>query len=487
MPTIHIPAHKREISVPTGTVLLEPLKQNGIYHDAPCGGNGTCGKCKVLVNNAEVLACQTRVDHDISVVLPQTTGLQILRLSIDPKQKIEPINTGYLVAFDIGTTSVVCYLLDPKTGKELANASMLNPQVSFGADVISRIQSALQGNFAQLTSLIRDAMQELIRRICCDSNILPEEIGVISVVGNPAMQQIFLGISPENLSKAPFEPALTKAQTIPCGHILPICSEAQLLVIPNIGGFIGADTVACLLATGLHENGDLTLLVDIGTNGEIVLGNKERMIACSTAAGPALEGANISVGMRATDGAIDRVWLENGEIKYSVIGGGKAIGICGSGLIDAVAVGLRIGLVNKRGRIQNDDHILRLADEVFLTQEDIRQVQLAKGAVCAGIVLMAKQLGVELKDIRKVQLAGAFGSCLDAESACRIGLLPEELLNKIEAVGNAAGSGAKMLACDKECLELTDSLVKKIEFLELATLPDFAKTFAVSMNFREET
>ena len=487
MPTIYIPAQNREISVPAGAVLLDALKQSEIYPDAPCGGNGTCGKCKVLVDGAEVLACKTIVDRDMTVVLPQAIGLRILRPGIDTEQRMEPFQDGYLVAFDIGTTSVVCFLLDGKTGEELASASMLNPQVAFGADVISRIQAALRAAFAQLTSLLRSAVEELIQRVCFDADILPKEIGVISVVGNPAMQQLFLGISPENLSKAPFAPVLTETKTILCHDILPICPKAQLLIVPNIGGFVGADTIACLLATGLYKKDEITLMVDIGTNGEMVLGNKDRMIACSTAAGPALEGANIRFGMRGTDGAIDHVWLENGEVRCSVIGGRKAAGICGSGLIDAVATGIRMGIVNKRGRIQNEEHILYLTDAIYLTQEDIRQVQLAKGAVCAGIIMMAKQLGVSVEDIQKVQLAGAFGSYLNPENACRIGLLPEQLSGKIETVGNAAGSGAKMLACDKNMLELTGALANKIEFLELANLPEFAKTFAKAMNFREGT
>jgi uncharacterized 2Fe-2S/4Fe-4S cluster protein (DUF4445 family) len=210
------------------------------------------------------------------------------------------------------------------------------------------------------------------------------------------------------------------------------------------------------------------------------------MIACATAAGPALEGANIQFGMRASDGAIDHVWLENGEMKYSVIGGGSPEGICGSGLIDAIAVGLKLGQINKRGRIQREDRIFPLTQDVYLTQEDIRQVQLAKGAICAGITLLTKQLGVELRDIQKVQLAGAFGSFMNPENACRIGLLPEELHGKIEAVGNAAGSGAKMLACDRNLLPLTQELADRTEFLELGSLPEFPKTFAAAMTFREE-
>jgi predicted metal-binding protein len=257
------------------------------------------------------------------------------------------------------------------------------------------------------------------------------------------------------------------------------------LIVPDISGFVGADTMGCLLAARLYEQEEPTLLVDIGTNGEMVLGTKHRMAACATAAGPALEGANIRFGMRASAGAIDHVWTENGKIHCSVIGGGAARGICGSGLVDAVAVGLELGRINKRGRILTEDHTLRLTDVVCLTQEDIRQVQLAKGAIHAGISLLAEQMGLEITAIRKVQLAGAFGSFTDPKDACRIGLLPEQLCDRIEALGNAALEGAKMLALDGTLLPFTQELAEKIEFVELSSLPSFPKIFAKAMLFRE--
>ena len=486
MPKLHIEPQNIDCAVSEGASLMEALRDNHVFLDAPCGGNGKCGKCKVYINGAEVLACETVVDRDMTITVPEKSGLHVLQSGISARYQIDPLKAGFLLAFDIGTTSVVCFLLDGKNGREIAKSSMLNPQTVFGADVISRIQAALRGELEQETKVIRDGMTLLIEQVCEAANVDPDRIGVVSVVGNPAMQQLFLGITPENLAGVPFAPVLTEGKHVSCKKILPICTNAELLIIPDISGYIGADTMGCILSTELYKKEEITLMVDIGTNGEMVLGNEDRMIACSTAAGPALEGANIQFGMRGTDGAIDHVWIENGEVKYSVIGGGKAVGICGSGLIDAIAVGLEMGLLNKRGRIQNVDHIFHLTDEIYLTQDDIRQVQLAKGAIYAGIFLMAKQLELEVKDIQKVQLAGAFGNYLNPRSACRIGLLPEELLDRIEPIGNAAGSGAKMLACDRKLLPLTQELTNKIEFLELASLPEFSRTFAKSMNFREE-
>ena len=486
MPKLHIEPQNIDCTVSHGINLMSALQDNHIFLDAPCGGNGKCGKCKVLISGQEVLACQTMVESDMSVTIPKQSGLKVLQTGLDNIQTMDPWKEGHLLAFDIGTTSLVCFLMDGKTGEEIGRSSMLNPQAAFGADVISRIQSALHGEMEQETKVIREGMTSLIRQVCETARIDPVQIGVVSVAGNPAMQQLFLGISPENLAGVPFAPILTEAKVISCKNILPICLNADLLIIPDISGYIGADTIGCVLSTELHNNKEITLLVDIGTNGEMVLGNKDRMIACSTAAGPALEGANIQFGMRGTDGAIDHVWLEKDRIHYSVIGGGEPKGICGSGLIDAIAVGLKTGLLNKRGRILNGNHIFHVSETVYLTQEDIRQVQLAKGAIYAGIFLMARQLGIEIKDIQKIQLAGAFGNYLSPESACRIGLLPEELLSRIEAVGNAAGSGAKMLARNQDLLPLTQKLTEKIEFLELASLPEFSRTFAKAMNFREE-
>ena len=485
MPVLHIPAQNKKISVPQGTNLLDGLKAAEVYPDAPCGGNGTCGKCRVLANGTEVLACRTAVTEDLCIALTYGQKLQILQTGICADQTVDPLQAGHLLSFDIGTTSVVCFLSDGRTGAELAKSSMQNPQTTFGADVISRIQAAIGGEMTGLTNCIREGMTALTKTVCAEAGISPDEIGVVSIVGNPAMQQLFLGILPKNLSEIPFAPVLKEAKAADCRDIFPICPHAKLLIVPDISGYVGADTIGCILSTELYKKEALTLLLDIGTNGELVLGNKNRMIACATAAGPALEGANIQFGMRGTEGAIDHVWLEKGNIRYSVIGGGAAKGICGSGLIDAIAVGLDLGLINKRGRLQNGASILPLNKDIHLTQEDIRQVQLAKGAIYAGICLMVKQLDAKPGDIQQVLLAGAFGNYINIESACRIGLLPEELLGRIAGVGNAAGSGAKMLSCNKALLPLTQKLTQEIEFLELASLPDFPKTFAKAMLFQE--
>lgn len=361
----------RVLTASDGDNLLEILRRHGLGPEAPCGGHGCCGKCKVFVDGTERLACEVTVTKDMTVSLPnQKASPSILTEGIDAAEKAAPVGEGLLLAFDIGTTTLVGYLLDG-TG------------------------TALAGDMPRLTAAIRQALDALTRKLCGEAGREPEEIGTVCVVGNPCMQQLFLGISPENLVQIPFSPVLTHAQITEAGDTLPLWGSAALLTIPDISGYIGADTLACVMATKLYDAADWTLMVDIGTNGEMVLGSRQRMIACSTAAGPALEGANIRFGMCGVSGAIDHVWQENGRLSCSVIGGGKASGICGSGLIDAVACALEQGTLNARGRIltteeRDGTRILPLTEEVYLTQEDIREVQLAKGAIAAGIHLMAR-------------------------------------------------------------------------------------------------
>ncbi len=463
MPNITLLPDNRILQAEAGQSLHALLAREGLL-DAPCGGLGTCGKCRVTLDGRQVLACQTSIDRDMTVTLPER-----------PQAQARP-QPGKRIAFDIGTTTVVCYLVG-EDGTILSQASRRNPQASYGADVISRLQAAAKGEADTLTSLIRQAMRALLAQVCAT----PEAVETIAVVGNPAMQQLFLGLPTDNLRVLPFAPVLCKSEVGEAATIFPDCPQAKLLTVPDISGFVGADTVAGILATDLQKAQALTLLVDIGTNGELVLGSQDRLLACATAAGPALEGAGIQFGMRAEPGAIDHVWLESGEMRCSVIGGEEATGLCGSGLIDAVAAALDLGWLDRRGRILSSDNIIMLTNKVWLTQADIRQLQLAKGAICAGIRLLAQEMGVSLEDIQQVMLAGAFGSYLNPASACRIGLLPEALLPRITAAGNTAGQGAIALALDPEKLSTCDAIARKTEFLELAALPGFPRTFAKAM------
>lgn len=471
------------IQAADGEQLLAVLRRASLRVDAPCGGQGQCGKCGVLVDGQLLSACRTRVERDLTVTLP---SVQANALTEGPVAATENGAGAYALAFDIGTTTVAGYLLAPD-GTVLCQESEMNLQIGFGADVISRIRHALAGEMETLTALIRGCTEQLALGLCRKWGIGPQQIRIISLVGNPAMQQLFLGIVPENLARIPYAPVLKQAKRVAAEDYLPAFSGARLLIVPNISGFVGADTLACVLSTGMDQAEELTLLVDIGTNGEMVLGDRNGLVACSTAAGPALEGAGIQCGMRAMAGAIDHVWREKGALRRSVIGGGEARGLCGSGLIDAVAVALDDGAVDARGRILAESRSLPIAEGVALNQEDIRQLQQAKGAIAAGIRLMARHMGIGLEQIRRVYLAGAFGSFLDPRSACRIGLLPGILEDKIQAVGNAAGSGARLLAQAPEALDRAQRLADRVEHLQLASLEGFRRCFADSMRFETAT
>lgn len=480
---IRILPQGQTIEAQAGENLLAVLRREGLAVDAPCGGQGKCGKCRVLLNGQEALGCQTVVDRDMTVTLPEHPDRIVLTYGVSSKLRMEPAAEGDLLAFDIGTTTVAAWLLDGAAGTQLACASDANPQRGWGADVVSRLRAAREGEADLLTESIRKCMEKLTASVCSNANILPQEIGVVCVVGNPAMQQLFLGLPIENLITIPFAPVLKSAQVTAAQPYLPACCNAKMLTVPDISGFVGADTVAAVMASGMDTRQETALLVDIGTNGEMVMGSAGRLAACSTAAGPALEGAGVRFGMPGQRGAIDHVWLQDGKIQCSVIGGVEVVGICGSGIIDAVAVALQLGLLNKRGKILHPDGIISLTEQVYLTQEDIRQVQLAKGAIAAGIELLAAHLGITLEQIDRVFLAGAFGTYLDPASACRIGLLPPVLLDKIEAICNAAGAGARQIAASMTELERAGELARRVEAVELAEMPRFSRCFAENMLF----
>ena len=463
---------RRSVTVPEDTTLLQAQILAGLRPDAPCGGKGTCGKCRVILEGQEVLACRTPVDRDMTVHTRREADAQILTggLSVDTA----PDGTDeYAMAFDIGTTTVVSYLLDGRTGSLLAQGSTLNPQSQFGADVISRIQQALKERGETLSGCIREAMTNLAAETAARAGITPEQITASAIVGNTAMHHLLLGIDPKPLVTPPYMPTVTEALELGGTRLLP-----------NIAGFVGGDTVGCMVATRFDRNEELSLLIDIGTNGEMVIGNSDRRIACSTAAGPAFEGARISCGMRGSEGAVDHVWLEEGRITWHTIGEAPPRGLCGSGLLDLVAVLLEQEIISGSGRMEDKQYVL--FDNVVLTQKDVREVQLAKAAIRAGIELLAETMGVQVEDIRRVYLAGAFGNYMNPDSACRIGMIPPALRDRIVPIGNAAGEGAKLCALSRTEFAYSKQLAQTTEFLELASLPQFQNRYVDALLFDEE-
>lgn len=299
------------------------------------------------------------------------------------------------------------------------------------------------------------------------------------------MHHLFLGIDPSPLTVPPYMPKVSNAMEIPAAPLLPIHPEGRIRILPNIAGFVGADTVACMTSVHFDQLDELTLMIDIGTNGEMVLGDRHRQIACSTAAGPAFEGARISCGMRGIPGAIDHVSVKNGEVCYHTIGNAEVRGLCGSGLLDLTAALLDTGFLSEAGLMQAPEYRISTS-AVTLTQKDISEVQFAKSAIRSGIELLARRMQVSVGDIRKVYLAGAFGNYMNPVSACRIGMIPPVLLDRIETIGNAAGEGAKLCALNRREFAYSQFLAAKTEFLELASCPEFQDCYIDHLMFGEE-
>lgn len=433
---------------------------------------------------------------------------------------VEPGDTSgrcFGVAIDIGTTTVVVYLLDLNNGTVMSSGALTNPQQAFGADVISRITHAAQGpgQLRELQEKVIEGLNRIISRLCQDSGIGREEIYQAVAVGNTTMAHLFLGIDPTYLAPAPFIPAFRKLVEVPVYELgLSILDTGTLIMLPNVAGYVGSDTVGVMLAAEADRLPGVSLIVDIGTNGEIVLCGKDRILTCSTAAGPAFEGAEIKFGMRAAEGAIEGVRITE-DIHLDVIEGSRPRGICGSGLIDAIAELYKIGVISPNGRYASEPEQLEklpalvrarlrkgervsefvlvwgrdsaAGEDIVLSQKDIREMQLAKGAIMAGIVILCQEIGITPKEIDRVLLAGAFGNYIRKESAVGIGLLPSLPLERIKTIGNAAGDGAKMaLLSTKERIR-ADLLSSRAEHVELSNRKEFQKEFLKGLDFVTES
>ncbi|MBP1759786.1 MAG: putative metal-binding protein [Firmicutes bacterium] len=419
----------------------------------------------------------------------------------------ETLERNFGLAIDIGTTTVVAYVMDLNKGTVITSGAMTNPQHVFGADVISRIAYASEGpdKRQQLQAKVIDALNKIIAGLCEAKGIDRREIYQAVVVGNTTMSHLFLGIDPTYLASSPFIPVFRQAIKVEAKELgLNILESGTVAVLPNIAGYVGSDTVGVMLATGIDRLPGLNLAIDIGTNGEIVLAQNGQMLTCSTAAGPAFEGAEIKCGMRAAEGAIEGVAIGE-DVELEVIAGSKPRGICGSGLIDAIAQLCKIGLIEPSGRLTSkanqleklppavrerllnneEDSEFVLAwgkdtatgDNIVLSQMDIRKLQLAKGAIMAGVQLLLNEMKLSVEAIDRVLIAGAFGNYIKKESAVGIGLFPPLPLAKIDTVGNAAGDGAKIALLSKEERTRAETLASQVKHIELSTRTDFQTVF----------
>lgn len=579
-----------EAKVKAGITLMEAAVEAGVEVEGPCGGKGTCGKCRVkLIDKEEekwVHACRTLIEQDASVEIPQTevslfrksslteTGMDIeinpgiykLYCELKPpsfqdqapdaerlflvlgnselkykvtilrslSQKLREadfkvtalltdtqllaIEQGdtksilYGLSIDIGTTTVVVSLVNMVTGETLATASATNTQNIFGADVISRIEHAryYPRGLEQLNRRVVGVINQLIMKLIQNAGITTADIYQAAVVGNTIMSHLFLGLDPNNLAVSPFVSVNSyqlEAEAKELG--LAISPQAPVFVLPNIAGYVGSDTVGVILATGIDQETGVHLAVDIGTNGEIVLAHNGELYTCSTAAGPAFEGAQIRFGMRAAEGAIEGLEITNDDVVLKVIGDTPIKGICGSGLIDAVAEFVRVGIVDNSGKMSKKDEADHLppflrkrlgntgqgnyfflssaaeagSEPIVLTQKDIRELQLAKAAVRAGIQVLLNEANLTYEEIDDVLLAGAFGSYIDKESAVTLGLLPPVPAEKIKSVGNAAGAGAKLALLSSEIRLRGIKVAKEVRHIELSSRADFQDQFVKMLSF----
>jgi uncharacterized 2Fe-2S/4Fe-4S cluster protein (DUF4445 family) len=417
------------------------------------------------------------------------------------------------VAVDVGTTTVVASLMDLATGRQVAVASAANPQASRGDDVVSRIEYCLGGpsQLRQMQELIIGCLNDLVRRLCDEAGVRLSDIFEAAVVGNTTMTHLLLGLPVDHIGRAPFVPAVRQGLSVAARELgLAIHSRGRVYVGPTVAGYVGADTVAAILATRLHESDGLRMVIDIGTNGELVLGNRERLLACSTAAGPAFEGARIKYGMRAAAGAIDRVDIVDGRLRVHAIGDAPAVGLCGTGLIEAVSACLEARIVSTMGQMLPAEELPGLSDDlasrlirtngetalclasaeqcgtghpVLLTQRDVREVQLAKGAMFAGASVLMAEMGVTAADLDEVLLAGAFGNFIRPDRARQVGLLPAVPPEKVRFVGNAAGTGAKMLLLNRPLRRTAEHVSRSVRHVELSGRADFQTLFAEAMLF----
>ena len=480
--------------VPRGTLLSEALEM-----EKPCGGHGRCGKCVVTVSgdlseitvsekahlteselcSGKRLACMTSVLGDCEVEIDQRPDKT--SILTDGRAAIEAKKTAfkkYGIAIDLGTTTLAARLYD-RDGVLLGTATSVNSQVKWGSDVLSRVEAAIAGMSSELSRAIKADICAIIATLADISKISTGEVDSVVITGNTAMLSILVNESVEPFSHAPFVANRLFGETVCARDVGLGClsAEASVYFPPCISAFVGADLTCAVMATELY-NKRTAMLIDIGTNGELALFFDGRLIVTSMAAGPAFEGVGISCGMRGEPGAIDRVSVCDGRLKAHVIGDVKAIGLCGSGLVDAVAALLELGTLDESGYLEGGT--AEIVEGVNLTQKDIRMLQLAKAAVCAGAGVIA-----EGKAIPRVYIAGGFGSYLDRKNASRIGLLPVELSTVAVTVGNAALDGASMLLLDPDAREVAEALARGAKSVNLSESRAFSDMYASSMIFTE--
>lgn len=512
-----------------GANLLQALLDAGIFVDNACSGKGICGKCKVKVLKGSLsetsetekkvlkeqeltdgirLSCLAEVTGDVEIALLQKERKhKVLTGGYIPEFQKDEHESGYGVAIDIGTTTVVTALIELSTGKEIANASMINAQKHFGLDVLTRITYEYENpktGVRELQEAIVKSINAMLSEVCQEAGVSRRSIREIDVAANCTMMHMLLGVDARSIGRAPYKPEFLSARTLPAREIgIEAAEDTVLYCLPQVSAYIGADIVAGAYVCEMQKAKGNVLFIDIGTNGEIVLASKGKLLCCSCAAGPALEGMNISSGMRATEGAVEDVEISEEGITLKVIGDQTPVGICGSGILAVLRELLKSGIVKKTGvfvkkdKLAETDYrypmirmngtkrefILKEEPELLITQGDVRQVQLAKGAILSGFTALCNKAGIQMEELDKVMIAGQFGAHLPADSLTGTGILPKAVEDKLVYVGNSSKTGAYMTLMSDRIKREMEELAEQMEYMELAETENYERIFTECMIF----
>ena len=495
---VDVAGERRELIAEEGQTVLDVLQAHNIEIKAPCGGLGKCGKCQVMVRDEEGLnyhlACQVDATDGLEVVVERVAAIEAIESGTAEVFEPDEGATGYGMALDVGTTTLAAHLHDLSTGARLASVSRANPQSAFGADVISRITASVEGKLELMTNVVQDAASDMLDDLCEAADVSRSDVVKCTLAGNTVMQHIACGLAPDSIGVSPFTPLSLFGDERTWEGMPPF------YFTKCIASYVGGDITAGMIACGVDRAGTC-LFLDLGTNGEMTLFHDGHLYACATAAGPVFEGANIHFGMPALPGAVSKVGFADGEVQISVLGDVEPVGVCGTGIVDAVATMIDLGVVDERGYLNGPDevdpelaHLVGVEDcgnvfyldaskKVYITQVDVRNVQLAKAAVCGGVLTLFKEAGIGQEAVERLLVAGGFGAFISMHSAARIGLFPAELESRATSVGNASAEGAAALLISQEAHKREQQIVDECTYIELSTSRDFNQFYVEMMMF----
>ncbi len=468
----------RTAEVREGTSISDAAKAAGVVISTPCGGTGRCGRCTVLIDGEfedRVLACMTHVGRDMTVTVPQDDGGKVVAATDDKHLEIDelsPLSGNYGLAVDIGTTTVALDIMDMATGKEVYSAADVNGQKRLGDDVLARIQYAADGGTDELRELIIKTINDLTAGFDARGNI-----DSAYIAGNTTMEHLFVGVDPTPIRTEPYEPVVISSELSGKDSRLDVSENAKVFTMPCIAAYVGGDITSDIVYAGMDRSPGMSLLIDVGTNGEVALGNSDMLMVCSSSAGPAFEGGNLRSGMLAKPGAIDSVRIKDGKAEYTVIGGVEPKGICGSGIIDLLAQLYLNGLVDKRGnfteKAELKDGRYVLYGDIGISVPEIRDVMMTKAAIFSASRSLVRNLGIEFTDLDKVYIAGGFGNFIDMDSAITIGMFPDIPRDRFVYLGNASLAGAKAALLSSSFRDRIDDAFGKMTYLDLSSDPVF--------------